>query len=208
MSSANKRIDRRRAAARAGALALAGLLAIFAGGCRSGSNLTPVASGAAPVTANPVGPIPGVEGNVSYSTDPYVNDAVALQNGRRLFNWYNCSGCHGGHGGGGMGPSLRDPVWIYGGRDDQIFDSIAQGRSKGMPAWGTKIPDQQIWELVAYIKSMGTAQEPDPPVEPSEETVPNPEHDTVTGIGTQTRLSEAKTGTGSQAHPTEIKETQ
>lgn len=88
-----------------------------------------------------------------------------------------------------MGPSLRDPVWIYGNRDDQIFDSIAQGRSKGMPAWGTKIPKQQIWELVAYIKSMRTPQEPDPPVEPANELVPNPEHNTVLGVGTQTKVS-------------------
>ena len=109
------------------------------------------------------------------TTNPFANDPVALQDGRRLFNWYNCSGCHGGHAGGGMGPSLRDPVWLYGNRDDQIFDTIAQGRSKGMPAWGTKIPEQQIWELVAYIKSMGTPQEPDPPVEPAEEEVPNPQ---------------------------------
>ena len=106
--------------------------------------------------------------------NPYATDAVALQDGRRLFDWYNCSGCHGGHAGGGMGPSLRDETWIYGNRDDQIFDSIAQGRSKGMPAWGTKIPEDQIWQLVAYIKSMRTPEEPDPPVEPADEMVGGP----------------------------------
>jgi cytochrome c oxidase cbb3-type subunit 3 len=42
-------------------------------------------------------------------------------------------------------------------RDDQIYDTIAQGRANGMPAWGSKIPQQQIWELVAYIKSMRTS---------------------------------------------------
>ena len=86
-----------------------------------------------------------------------------------------------------MGPSLRDAVWIYGNRDDQIFDSIAEGRSKGMPAWGTKIPEDQIWELVAYIKSMRTPQEPDPPVEPADEEVPNPEHNTPPGKGPVTQ---------------------
>jgi cytochrome c oxidase cbb3-type subunit 3 len=84
-----------------------------------------------------------------------------------------------------MGPSLRDPVWLYGDRDDQIFDSIAHGRSAGMPAWGSKIPENQIWELVAYIKSMGTPQEPEPPVEPTDEEVPNPMHNTVLGTGTK-----------------------
>jgi cytochrome c oxidase cbb3-type subunit 3 len=80
-----------------------------------------------------------------------------------------------------MGPSLRDPVWLYGNRNDQIFDSIAEGRSKGMPSWGSKIPERQIWELVAYIKSMGTPQEPDPPVVPADEEVPDPEHNPVPG---------------------------
>ena len=90
-------------------------------------------------------------------TNPFANDPVALQEGHKLFNWYNCSGCHGGHAGGGMGPSLRDKVWLFGDRDDQIFDSIAEGRGEGMPSWGTKIPEEQIWKLVAYIKSMRTS---------------------------------------------------
>lgn len=164
-------------------------LVLFSSGC---GNLTPtaVADGGASSTASPVGPVPDQIAPVSYPKDPVATDPVALQDGRRLFNWYNCSGCHGGHGGGGMGPSLRDNVWRYGFRDDQIYDSIAQGRSEGMPAWGSKIPQIQIWELVAYIKSMRTAQEPDPPVEPTEEMVPNPDRDTVLGIGTQTAGSE------------------
>ncbi|HTU48383.1 MAG TPA: c-type cytochrome [Bryobacteraceae bacterium] len=135
-------------------------------------------SSASPVPAS-VGPIPGPPTASHERTNPLNGDPVALQDGRRLFDWYNCSGCHGGHAGGGMGPSLRDPVWLYGDRDDQIFDSIAEGRSKGMPAWGSRIPEHQIWELVAYIKSMGTPQEPDPPVEPADEEVPNPEHNTI-----------------------------
>ena len=62
-----------------------------------------------------------------------------------------------------MGPSLRDPDWIYGSSDAEVFASIAEGRAHGMPAWGTKIPQEQIWKLVAYIKSMNSPQEPDPP---------------------------------------------
>jgi cytochrome c oxidase cbb3-type subunit 3 len=89
-----------------------------------------------------------------------------------------------------MGPSLRDPVWLYGNRDDQIFDTIAHGRSRGMPAWGTKIPEVQIWELVAYIKSMGTPQEPDPPVEPAHEQVPNPQQEEKPSVATQTSQAE------------------
>lgn len=154
---------------------------LASGACQS----TPasVAAGAAPPVSTTVGPVPGPPEEEHFRTNPLAGDPVALQDGRRLFNWYNCSGCHGGHAGGGMGPSLRDPVWLYGNRDDQIFDSIAEGRSKGMPAWGTKIPEHQIWELVAYIKSMRTPQEPDPPIEPADEQVPNPENNTPIGRG-------------------------
>jgi len=130
------------------------------------------APGSAFPSATNVGPIPGGLPEANESIDPYSKDPVALQEGRRLFGWYNCSGCHGDHGGGGMGPSLRDDTWIYGDRDDQIFDTLVHGRSNGMPAWGSKIPEGQMWKLVAYIKSMRTPLEPEPPVVPAEEQIP------------------------------------
>jgi cytochrome c oxidase cbb3-type subunit 3 len=119
-------------------LAMACLLLACAIGCRRSANANSVAVNGPGITANPVGPIPGGVHDTPHSTNPYATDPVALQDGRRLFDWYNCSGCHGGHAGGGMGPSLRDPVWLYGNRDDQIFDTIVHGRSKGMPSWGTR----------------------------------------------------------------------
>ena len=120
-----------------------------------------------------VGPIPGDISTVHTEPDPYLEDPVALQEGRRLFGWYNCSGCHGEHGGGGMGPSLRDPGWMYGNRSDQIFNTLVYGRSKGMPAWGDKIPADQMWKIVAYVKSLNTPLEPEPPAPHAEEAVPN-----------------------------------
>lgn len=163
--------------------ALSVLLALAAG-CNSAQQAPASVSAASPVPTT-VGPVPGGVSEPVERTNPFANDPVALQDGRRLFDWYNCSGCHGGHGGGGMGPSLRDNVWLYGDRDGQIFDSIAEGRSQGMPAWGTKIPEDQIWQLVAYIKSMRTLQEPDPPNEPADEQSPNPDNNGRIAVGTQ-----------------------
>ena len=54
-----------------------------------------------------------------------------------------------------MGPPLMDERWIYGGRPANLFDTIYEGRPGGMPAFGSKIPEDQIWKLVAYIESMG-----------------------------------------------------
>jgi cytochrome c oxidase cbb3-type subunit III len=62
-------------------------------------------------------------------------------------------GCH-AHGGGAIGPALMDSVWIYGSHPDQIYSDIVQGRPNGMPSFSGKIPEYQVWELVAYVRSM------------------------------------------------------
>lgn len=141
-------------------------------GCRKPQEGS-VANEAAFPNATNVGPIPGDIKVEPLDLDPYHKDAVALQEGHRLFSWYNCSGCHGVHGGGGMGPSLRDATWIYGNSDAQIMDTLIHGRSQGMPAWGNKIPEDQMWKLIAYIKSMNTPLEPEAPKMPAEEVIPS-----------------------------------
>ena len=120
-------------------------------------------SDAPPPVPTAVGPVPGPGQAPARRPNPYANSVPAMVDGRKLFVRMNCSGCHGGRAGGGMGPSLRDADWLYGSSDAQIFDSIAEGRGKGMPAWGTRLPEDQIWKLVAYVKSLRTPNEPNPP---------------------------------------------
>ena len=84
-------------------------------------------------------------------------DAVA---GREAFLKYNCVGCHGGLAGGAMGPSLRDETWKFGGTDEQIMATLHNGRPAGMPGWKGKIPDKTLMQIVTYIHSMRTPQEP------------------------------------------------
>jgi cytochrome c oxidase cbb3-type subunit III len=114
------------------------------------------------VVRQAVGPVPGI-GDLPPEKNPRGMDRNVLQEGRRLFVQYNCAGCHGGHAGGGMGPSLRDQIWLYGSSPGKIFNSIAEGRAHGMPAWGTRLPDSQVWALVAYIQSLRTPDEPEAP---------------------------------------------
>lgn len=83
----------------------------------------------------------------------YEDNAYALSEGKKLFGWYNCSGCH-AQGGGDKGPALMDNVWIYGSKPAQIYATIAEGRPNGMPSFGGHIPDNEIWELVAYVRSL------------------------------------------------------
>ena len=83
----------------------------------------------------------------------YENNAHAMSEGKRLFSQMNCVGCH-AHGGGAIGPPLIDDKWIYGGAPDQIFATIVEGRPNGMPSFYGKLPDYQVWQLAAYVRSM------------------------------------------------------
>jgi cytochrome c oxidase cbb3-type subunit 3 len=84
---------------------------------------------------------------------PYEQNAWAMGEGKRLYESYNCNGCH-ANGGGGIGPALMDDKWIYGAHPSQIYSTIVEGRPNGMPAFGGRIPDQQVWQIVAYVQSM------------------------------------------------------
>jgi cytochrome c oxidase cbb3-type subunit 3 len=83
----------------------------------------------------------------------YEVNAYALAQGKRLFSWYNCNGCH-ANGGGDKGPPLMDDTWIYGSSPENIYATIVEGRPNGMPAFGGHIADDEVWELVAYVRSM------------------------------------------------------
>lgn len=84
---------------------------------------------------------------------PYDDNAFGTMQGQQLFSAMNCTGCH-SNGGGGMGPPLMDDEWLYGSLPNQIFASIAEGRANGMPSWKYKLTNDQIWQLVAYVRSL------------------------------------------------------
>jgi cytochrome c oxidase cbb3-type subunit 3 len=88
-----------------------------------------------------------------HAENRYEHNAYAISNGKSLYNYYNCSGCH-ANGGGGMGPPLMDDKWIYGSEPEQVFATIVEGRPNGMPSWRNRIPDYQVWQIVAYVRSM------------------------------------------------------
>ena len=96
---------------------------------------------------------PGPRLPVVSMPNPYEGNAYGISEGQRLYNWYNCAGCH-FRGGGGIGPAFMDDFWIYGGSPAQIYRSIVEGRPNGMPAWGGRLPNYQVWQIVAYVQSL------------------------------------------------------
>ena len=84
---------------------------------------------------------------------PFDDNAYNTAQGQALYNQMNCVGCHAA-GGGAIGPALMDDQWIYGSLPNQIFATIAAGRPNGMPAWKYRLNNTQIWQLVAYVRSL------------------------------------------------------
>jgi cytochrome c oxidase cbb3-type subunit III len=114
-------------------------------------------------TDHPLSPMnPGVDAPLRPGTSapprvddkgPYDDQAWAVAEGARLYVWYGCAGCH-ANGGGGMGPALMDEEWRYGSSADEIFRSVVEGRPNGMPSFRGKIPDAQLRQIVAFVRSL------------------------------------------------------
>jgi mono/diheme cytochrome c family protein len=91
--------------------------------------------------------------------NPLASDPAEIAAGRDLFG-QKCEACHGYDGGGkteiGSGQYPRPPALrpnVASTPDGEIFYHIRNGiRNTGMPAW--QLPDQQIWQLVAFIRHL------------------------------------------------------
>lgn len=110
------------------------------------------------ISALPMGHIAGLTDSAALARsipNPYEDNPQAIAAGKSLYIKMNCAGCHAYNAKGNMGPDLTDTYWRYGGLPAQIYSSIHDGRAQGMPAWGSALPPQEIWKLVAYIQSLG-----------------------------------------------------
>jgi len=91
--------------------------------------------------------------------NPFAGDPKSAQRGMKYFNSFNCVGCHAPNGGGGMGPALSD-LYKYGNDPATLFLVISHGAPLGMPAWGTVLPRNVIWDLVSYLESINKFPRP------------------------------------------------
>jgi len=107
-----------------------------------------------PVTLSSITPGPAPSERNGGKGRQYEQNAFQLSQGKKLFAWFNCNGCH-ANGGGGSGPALMDDNWIYGSAIENIVASIREGRPNGMPSFRNKIPDEQMWQIAGYVRSMG-----------------------------------------------------
>lgn len=67
-----------------------------------------------------------------------------------------CAMCHGENLEGKIGPSLTDNIWLHGDKNSEIVKTVRQGVSaKGMPSWEGLLNAEEIFGVVALIKSKG-----------------------------------------------------
>lgn len=91
------------------------------------------------------------------SIDQLVTDSAALKMGRRMFA-NNCAQCHGSDAKGSFGfPNLTDHDWLYGGDAAHIKESITNGRTAAMPAWGGALGEEGVSQVAAYVMSLSNA---------------------------------------------------
>lgn len=69
-----------------------------------------------------------------------------------------CASCHGadGRGNPALGaPNLTDNVWLYGGDFSSVAASIREGRSGVMPAWRSRLSEDEMRAIAAWVVAQG-----------------------------------------------------
>jgi len=86
--------------------------------------------------------------------NPLASDPKAAETGRWMFRIF-CAPCHGIGAEGGRGPDLTRGAYTAGDRDADLFRVISTGvPGSEMAAYGGRMENDQIWRLVAYIRSV------------------------------------------------------
>ena len=86
--------------------------------------------------------------------NPLAGNPAAIQAGQRTFDGF-CADCHGGGGvGNNKGPALNTGTFKHGGDDAGLFRTIKNGVPGTEMDANANVPDNQIWQLVAYIRSL------------------------------------------------------
>ncbi|MCX7208626.1 MAG: cytochrome-c oxidase, cbb3-type subunit III [Proteobacteria bacterium] len=72
-----------------------------------------------------------------------------------------CVACHGAEGKGNQdlgAPNLTDNIWLYGGSEATIIETITNGRSNVMPAWKEFLGDAKVHLLAGYVYGLSNKE--------------------------------------------------
>ena len=97
--------------------------------------------------------------------NPYIGNADAIAQGKKLFQMYSCTQCHGGDAQGQTGPSLHGPDFKYAkdATNKGMFETIWNGTNGGMGAKGKGVMDpsdpnnglmpDEVLKIQAWVRS-------------------------------------------------------
>jgi mono/diheme cytochrome c family protein len=101
---------------------------------------------------------PAAESRSVRSSSRLVQDTLSSQEeavaaGKKLYK-ANCAHCHGLEGRGqDRAVDLRSAL-VRNAPPGTLFSLLRNGRiRRGMPSW-SRLPDQQLWQIIAYLKSL------------------------------------------------------
>jgi mono/diheme cytochrome c family protein len=89
---------------------------------------------------------------------PYTPASIARG---KTFFLQNCQSCHDEDGRArsaavAIAADLTNPdKWKFGTGDAQLFKTIKNGAAEAMPPFGADLKDDQIWDIVNFIRSLG-----------------------------------------------------
>jgi putative heme-binding domain-containing protein len=108
----------------------------------------------APEPARPQAPVP--------TKNPLEGNAEAIRAGMGLFR-VRCADCHGMDARGVRAPDLTQ-VWASGRTDDGLFHTLRNGvPGTEMPAFGPRMFDEEVWKILAYLRTLAAPASSDPP---------------------------------------------
>jgi cytochrome c oxidase cbb3-type subunit 3 len=85
------------------------------------------------------------------------NDAALAATGATLFA-DNCSSCHGDTAMGDReqgAPNLTDAIWLFGGDEASITETITNSRFGVMPSWSNRLSEAEVNAVAVYVHSLG-----------------------------------------------------
>ena len=95
-------------------------------------------------------------------TNPFAGDAAAIAEGEALFQAVCTGYCHvlPGSERNAKAPSLFDCESKYGNSDKEMFQVLLDGvPNTEMAPWKGQLPDEMLWQILAYVKSASQCQE-------------------------------------------------
>ncbi|HKC09653.1 MAG TPA: cytochrome c [Methylomirabilota bacterium] len=84
-----------------------------------------------------------------------LSDSKVIGEGAQLFRQSCTAYCHGKDGGPSRAPKLRGAKLERG----YVYARISKGSPNGMPGFEAMMPRDNIWKLVAYVMSLGNAED-------------------------------------------------